>query len=179
MEKVVAQSSRASQFIARLRSFVRREAPRRTRVDINEAVRAASELLAVEAGQRHVQVRLDLAGTLEPIVGDPIQIEQVVLNLARNGIEAMDGNGFEGRVLTIRTEPADGGSVQVSIGDLGCGISSADLGQIFEPFFTTKSSGLGVGLSISRSIVEGHGGRIWATSTPGDGTAFWFRLPSA
>jgi signal transduction histidine kinase len=127
--------------------------------------------------RRHgVSLRFEPAMNLPPVMADRVQLQQVLLNLILNGIEAMSSS--EGsRVLRIRTHGYEAGEVLIAIDDSGVGVSPRDMDQIFTAFFTTKADGLGMGLSISRSIVEAHGGRLWAISDPGHGATFQFTLP--
>jgi two-component system sensor kinase FixL len=113
---------------------------------------------------------------LPPVAADGIQVQQVVLNLIRNSIDAMEGVETRQREVIVRSEPLDG-EIQVSVKDNGCGIAESLDSELFQPFFTTKKEGLGVGLSISRSIVENHGGRMWYVRNPSGGTTFAFTLP--
>ena len=134
-------------------------------------------LCKVELGRRHAQIVLELADDLPAVVGDAIQIEQVIMNLVRNGLEAMDEVPDDNRVLEIRTMPRDDNTIQVDVCDGGKGIDGADLEKVFEPFFTMKPEGMGMGLAISRSIIQAHGGRLWATNNDVRGCTFHFSLP--
>lgn len=136
--------------------------------------------LMVEADARlnKVRLKLDLHRPLAPIVADAIQIEQVILNLAKNSLEAMEHNSQDDRQLTVRTAPMDSSGVRIVLKDTGAGLPSGAAGKVFEPFFTTKSSDMGMGLSISRTIVEAHGGRLTVRPNPDRGVTFQFTLPA-
>jgi signal transduction histidine kinase len=179
LEEMSAQAMRAGEVLRRIREFLRGES-RREEVDLNDVVRRALRFAEPEA--RHAGVRIDLALAADPlhIEIDPIQIEQVVLNLAQNGFEAMRPNNGAVRVLAIETRRLAPDTVEVSVRDSGAGMAPGVSERIFEPFFTTKADGLGLGLSISRTIVEAHGGRLWVG--PNDdarGTAMRFTLRGA
>ena len=122
-------------------------------------------------------IRTQFADDLAPVSGDRVQLQQVVLNLVMNAIEAMSSVSGRPRELVIHTRNMDGGQVQVTVEDSGVGLDPNTMAKIFEPFYTTKSSGMGMGLSICRSIVQNHGGRLWATANDGPGTSFHFTLP--
>jgi len=177
MEEIATQAGRADQIVRRLRDFVRKRAPRRERVELNELVRGAARLIAGEVAERRITLRLELAAGMPPVEVDSIQIEQVILNLVRNGFEAMHNPHPEQSVLSIRTAIVDRDAVEVAVCDAGEGLSVEHADRLFDPFFTTKPQGLGMGLSISRSIVEAHGGRLWATRNPERGTTFRFTVP--
>jgi signal transduction histidine kinase len=174
---VAAQGLRAAEIIRTLKGFARKEQPSRTLADINALVRRVAGLILSEARQQQVDMRLLLSEPLAPVQVAPVQIEQVLLNLIRNGIEAMRGVDAGGRTLTVETRGARD-KVQVSVSDTGPGLSAASRNQVFTPFFTTKHSGMGLGLSISRSIIEAHGGHLEADAIPGQGARFHFDLPT-
>jgi C4-dicarboxylate-specific signal transduction histidine kinase len=177
MEQTAEQANRANEVIRRVRGFVQKEEPERQLIDINEVIRGLADLLRTDAREHEAELRLELAEPMPLVTADPIQVQQVILNLAHNGIEAMDDCGPVSRYLSIHTSGQSNGVVEVAVRDRGAGIPSDSLDHIFDPFFTTKPQGLGMGLSISRTIVEAHGGRLWATSDVSDGTAFHFTLP--
>jgi two-component system sensor kinase FixL len=178
LEKAVAQAARAGEIIRRLRQYVGKGENERRFEDLNNVVEEAIALALIGAKQHGVRVMLELAPDLPRIALDKIQIQQVVLNLVRNAVEAMLAT--EDPLLTIGTRQyakrGVGLLAEVKISDSGCGLDSAVFGQIFQPFVTTKADGMGVGLSICRSIVEAHGGRIWAEPNPLGGTSFTFTL---
>jgi two-component system sensor kinase FixL len=174
MEKVATQALRAAELIRLIRSYVRKEELDTEPCDLNELVRNAVGLLG--AGRRtHAKVKLVLDETLPKIDADAIQIEQVILNLVRNAIEASNETGDP--ILTIRTDVTATEEVRLSVTDNGRGLGAAGAEQIFDPFYTTKSAGVGLGLSISRTIVEAHGGKIWAEAHDAGGSTFRFVLP--
>lgn len=179
MEQTAEQANRANEIVRRVRGFIHKEEAERQPIDVNEVIRGLADLLRTDAREHGSKLRLELAEPMPLVMADPIQLQQVILNLAHNGIEAMDDRDPVSRCLSIHTSGQSNGVVEVAICDQGVGISSDRLNHIFDPFFTTKSKGLGMGLSISRTIVEAHGGRLWATSDVGDGTVFHFTLPLA
>jgi two-component system, LuxR family, sensor kinase FixL len=174
MDKAAEQSLRAGQIIRRLRDFVARGETERRIESLKKLLEEASALALVGAKDRGVRVTYALDPALDSVLADKVQIQQVVLNLARNAIEAMEQS--DRRDLTIGSERNPDGMAVVKIADTGTGIAPEVADQLFQPFITTKSQGLGVGLSISRTIVESHGGRIWVEPNPGGGTIFRFTL---
>jgi two-component system sensor kinase FixL len=179
MEEITKQAARAEQIIRRLRTFVRKREFRREPVDLNNLVRDVARFVRSEAHHHGISVRLDLAPALPRVHADGIQIEQVIVNLVRNGIDAMHAADLGHRVLSIHTSADRPEVVEVAVCDGGTGVDGAHAEKLFEPFFTTKPNGLGMGLSISRSIVTAHGGRLWAAPNPDRGTTFRFTLPVA
>lgn len=177
MERIAAQAERAGAIIRQLRQFVRKEEPQRTQVCINELVDEVVSLCRPEAKRSGVEVRLELAPGLPPVSAQPIQIEQVILNLARNAIEAMLDAECPSRRLTIATRADGPGALILSVEDSGPGIDPAIRERLFNPFVTTKQKGMGLGLSISKGIIEAHQGQLYADSEPGRGTLFRFYLP--
>ncbi len=177
IERITAQAVRADQIVRHLRDLVRRQEPRREPVALNDLVRGVADLVRDEATERRIMMRLDLEAEIPLVQVDRIQIEQVILNLVRNGFEAMRTPDPENCVLSIRTMMAGPDTFEVAVCDAGEGLTAATADQVFQPFFTTKSGGLGMGLSISRSIIEAHGGRLWATPNQGRGATFRFTIP--
>lgn len=177
MEEVSAQAARAGEIIRRLRDFVRKGEIKQSTVDINTLITVALNLVQPEARHQGINVQLELAQQLPPVSVDPIQIEQVIVNLARNAIEAMSGVDWPMRGLSIRSSLTENGMIEVALRDTGEGLAEELLKQLFYPFFTTKAAGLGMGLNISRSIIEAHQGRLWATQNPDCGMTFHFTLP--
>lgn len=172
---IAGQAERAAGIVKRMRGFVRKRAPEPLPLDINEAVREALELFHGVAGRRGLRVSLNLAETLPRVRADRVQIEQVVLNLVQNAAEAMAGR--DRRHLAIVTAETASG-VEVAVTDNGPGLATEARTRLFEPFFTTKAEGLGLGLSLSRSIVEAHGGRLWAEDAAKSGACFRFTIPA-
>jgi signal transduction histidine kinase len=144
-------------------------------VDVNELVREMLVLLRSEANRYSIGMRTDLATGLPKVTADRVQLQQVLMNLMLNGIEAMENTGGE---LTIKTELGQDGQLLVSVSDTGVGLPAEKTDQIFKAFFTTKPQGSGMGLAICRSIIESHGGRLWASANDGRGATFQFTLPA-
>lgn len=175
--RIVRDGKRAGDVIARIRALTRRAATPRERLDLNEIIREVLVLVGDKAGKGAVTIRTQFDHALAPVSGDRIQLQQVVLNLVMNAIEAMRGVLEDARDLLITTQNIDGDQVQVTVRDTGPGIDPDTIGKIFDPFYTTKPEGTGMGLSISRSIIESHGGLLWATAKDTPGSAFHFTLP--
>lgn len=179
-EHIRQQALRAANVIRRLREFVRKESPRRQSCSLNHVVRDAAYLIEAEATQQRVQLTIVLAPEDPTVVIDRVQIEQVVLNLLRNGLEAVQATRRKKRLLSITTAVAPATqTVSVHVSDSGSGLPPGAATQLFEAFFTTKSHGLGMGLAISRSIIEAHEGTISAAPNTSHGTTFTFTLPLA
>ena len=176
MDKAGDQALRAGQIIRRLRDFVARGESERRVEDVKKLVEEASALALVGAKDTGVRVRFDFTPGADFVLADKVQIQQVVLNLMRNAIEAMETS--EIRDLVIATAPAENDMLEIKVTDTGSGIAPEIGAQLFQPFVTTKRQGMGVGLSISRTIIEAHGGTIAARSNPGGGTIFTLTLPS-
>jgi PAS domain S-box-containing protein len=171
--RMARDARRAADMIDRVISIYWRGAPQRELVDLNEIVREMSLLLHDAAHRRSVSIRTDLDGALPKITADPTELQQVLMNLMLNGIEAMDTSGE----LTVTSKRTEDGQLVVSVSDSGIGLPLEQTERIFEPFFTTKPQGTGMGLSISRRIIESHGGRLWASANAGRGATFQFTLP--
>jgi signal transduction histidine kinase len=166
--------NRAAEIIDRIRSFYTKSPPQRELVDVNGIIQEMLTLLEGEADRYSVAMCTDLAAELPKIMADRVQLQQVFMNLMLNAIEAMRDEGGE---LTVKSELQDG-QLQFSVSDTGVGLPAEKMDQIFSAFFTTKPQGSGMGLAISRSIVESHGGRLWATANDGRGATFHFTLPT-
>ena len=175
-ERIIEAGTLASQIIDRLRSLYRKAPPKQEAVSINEVITEMSALLRNEARKNGVSIRTDLGNELPITVADRVQLQQVFMNLMLNGIEGMSETGG---VLTVRSESSIPREILISVIDTGSGLPPWKVDQLFEAFFTTKPEGSGMGLSISKSIVEGLGGRIWATANEGRGATFNFTLPAA
>jgi PAS domain S-box-containing protein len=167
--------NRAAETIDRIRSFYKKSSPQRELVDVNGIIHEMLTLLKCEADEYSVAMRTELAADLPEIMADRVQLQQVLMNLMVNGIEAMKDSGGE---LTVKSH-LQGGQLQFSVSDTGVGLPTEKMDQIFSAFFTTKPQGSGMGLAISRSIVESHGGRLWAAANDGRGATFHFTLPTA
>ncbi len=174
--KLASQAQRAGRVIRRIYDFVRRSEPQRAPCDINAIVEDAVGLIEGDARKRGARLALDLAGTLPAVRADRVMLEQVLLNLMRNGIDAMQATPSADRQLVVRTAVADAG-IAVSVADRGSGIAQEAAARLFEPFFSTKPEGMGMGLNICRSIVESHKGRMWVEANPEGGSIFRFILP--
>ncbi len=165
--------NRAAEIIDRIRSFYKKSPPQRELVDVNGIIQEMLTLLKGEATRFSIVMRTNLSAELPKIKADRVQLQQVFMNLVLNGIEAMENSGGE---LTVRSQRQDG-QLQFSVSDTGAGLPTEKIDQIFSAFFTTKPQGSGMGLAISRSIVESHGGRLWASANSGGGATFHFTLP--
>lgn len=176
MGQIANQAQRASEIIRRLRALVGKQPPIRADTDLNHLIREVCTFVEFEANRANVTIHLDLAPVPVPISVDLVQIEQVLLNLIRNALDALSGTPSDDRRLTIRTRAAHD-DAECVIEDNGPGIDPAQMGQLFEPFFTTKETGMGMGLAISQTIIADHQGRIWVESSPCEATRFHIALP--
>ncbi len=177
-ERATQGATRASEVISRIRSLINKAAPEAAPVQLNQVIEETVALVDGQALRNHVEVVTELMPDLPVVLGDRVQLQQVILNLTMNGIEAMTGIAGRPRRLVIRSRIQDPGHVLVSVEDNGIGVNAELMTRLFEPFFTTRAQGIGMGLPISRSIVEAHSGRLWAESIPGQGSVFQFTLPS-
>ncbi|WP_437681859.1 sensor histidine kinase [Sorangium sp. So ce131] len=177
LEDIVADDRRAGKVVQRMRAALPKGAVHMTAQDVNELAREVIRLVSDAARRAGATVRTELAPGLPRVGGDGIRLQQVILHLLGNALEAVSRCPPDARLVVVRTRAADGGRVELSVADSGEGIPPEDLERIFEPFYTTKPKGLGVGLSISRSIVEAHGGRLWAECSPGEGATLRCALP--
>lgn len=176
-EKLVLQASRAADIVRRLRRFVSRRAPRRVKLDVNQLVREVEQLMLFHANRFSIRMQVDLAEGLPPVLGDSLLVEQVLVNLVRNACEAMSESKPAEAIVQLRTSQSNAEFVEITVADSGPGFGDAPLEQLFEAFFTTKSSGMGLGLVISRSIVQAHGGSLTASQNPQGGAIFHVTLP--
>jgi PAS domain S-box-containing protein len=179
LDNIVADGKRARDVIGRIRALTKRQAPRKEMLDINQKIAEVLALTEHERLSHDIVVRTDLDRTLPRVTGDRVQVQQVLLNLIMNAIEAMSAVAGRARELTIVSRKDSSNGVQVEVRDSGIGLDPQRAGQLFEAFYTTKSEGLGMGLSISRSIIEAHGGRLWAGVNEPHGAVFAFSLPAA
>lgn len=175
--KVSEQAMRAGNIIRRLRAFIEKRGPNRTEEDLTRTIDEAIRLGQINAAQRGIKLRVVFEQNLPKVLVDRVQIQQVLINLMKNAIEAMDKS--ERRELTIAVGRSDQRQVEVSVSDSGPGISEEMADKLFQPFVTTKSGGMGMGLSICRGIIEAHGGRLWLEANPGGGALFRFSVPVA
>jgi PAS domain S-box-containing protein len=176
--RILENGNRAGEVIARIRALIKKAPPRKDGVAINDAILEVVALTHGEAMKNGVSVRTQLAEGLPPIEGDQVQLQQVILNLIVNAIEAMSGANGAPREMLLSTEKTEPNAVQVAVRDSGPGLAPVALERLFDAFYTTKSSGLGLGLSICRSIIEAHGGRLWATANSPRGAIFQFTVPA-
>jgi signal transduction histidine kinase len=175
--RTVENGNRAAEIIGRIRSLVKKEPPRKIALEVNEALVEVIALTCGEVMKNNVSVQTQLAEGLPLIQGDRVQLQQVILNLIINAVQAMSGVGEGSRELLIGTGKDASGRVLVSVQDSGPGLNPESFERLFDSFYTTKPGGMGMGLSICRSIVEAHGGRIWATPNAGPGITVQFALP--
>jgi PAS domain S-box-containing protein len=177
--RTIRDGNRASEVIARLRALYGKKEPTIESVDLNEATREVIALSLSELQRNRVILRPELADDLPPVTGDRVQLQQVILNLIRNASDAMSSVDDRPRQLLIRTEQDEGDRVSLTVQDAGTGFDPQAVDRLFEGFYTTKNDGMGIGLSVSRSIIESHHGRLWATLNKGPGAAFSFSIPRA
>jgi C4-dicarboxylate-specific signal transduction histidine kinase len=177
--RVVSDAQRAADVIRGLRALASKSTPQLTALDVDAAIREVLALTHGELQRRGITLRTDLSAAERPVLGDRVQLQQVLLNLILNGMDAMSAVTEREKELTVSSALANGRSVIVSVEDTGAGLDPVVAQRIFEPFFTTKADGLGMGLSICRSIVQAHGGRLWATARETHGATLRFILPAA
>jgi C4-dicarboxylate-specific signal transduction histidine kinase len=177
LDSISAQALRGAAIVKRLRGFVQREEPHLEGVDINDLVTESAGFIEAEVRERRINVSFDLDPAIPAVLADSVQVEQVVLNLLRNGLDAIESQPRGGGELIVRTARKGIDVVEVRVIDSGPGLGDADFEKVFDAFYTTKGGGLGMGLSISRSIIEAHGGRLWAESNSEAGMTFTFSLP--
>jgi signal transduction histidine kinase len=175
--RALRDSQRASNVITRLRALFGKKSVTGESVDLNEATREVIALSRSELQRSRVILRADLDNDLPPVTGDRVQLQQVVLNLLLNAAQAMSGVDDRPRQLVIRTEREGEDRVRLSVQDVGVGFDAKDVDRLFEAFYTTKSGGMGVGLSVGRSIIESHRGCLWAAPNDSPGATFSFSIP--
>jgi two-component system sensor kinase FixL len=178
LEQISAQALRAGEVIRRLRTFVKNREVRRELVEANRLLEDVQTLAQTDARHNGVRFILVPAASLPPVQADAVQIQQVILNLVRNSIDAMQETPEPQREIVLRTQLDAEGDVEFMVADRGPGMDESIAEELFNPFFTTKPGGTGLGLSISRSIVRAHGGRLWCSANPGGGARFFFTLPA-
>jgi signal transduction histidine kinase len=176
--RTIRDGNRASDVITRLRALFQKQATTSESVDLNEATQEVIALLMNELRRSRVILQTRLADVLPPVTGDRVQLQQVIMNLLRNAIDAMKGVDERRRHVMIRTERDGNDRIRLLVEDSGSGLEPGAEDRIFDPFYTTKKSGMGVGLSVCRSIIESHHGRLWAERNAGPGTTFAFSIPS-
>jgi C4-dicarboxylate-specific signal transduction histidine kinase len=176
LDGIVADAARAGAVLARIRAFIKNAPVAKCEVDINDVIQEVLALAGHELQKNQVSVDCHLTETLPPVRADRVQLQQVLLNLFMNGVEAM--SGAQPRTLSVNSRTDESGNVLVAVGDSGTGFGS-EVDRLFTPFFTTKGNGMGMGLPISRSLIENHGGRLWAAANSPHGAVFSFTLPPA
>src|ERR1700747_3762519 len=172
--RILRDGNRANDVVTRMRALFKKAYTAKERFDINDAIEEVAILTQREARRNQVALRIEPAADLPTVTGDRVQLQQVVMNLLLNGIEAMSTIEDRERDLVIRTQRGEGDEVRVAVQDSGIGFAPRSAERMFDAFHTTKPGGLGMGLSISRSIVESHGGRLWAVPNDGPGATFQF-----
>jgi C4-dicarboxylate-specific signal transduction histidine kinase len=178
VDSIAQEGTRASEVVRHIRAMFTKSTPERTRVQVNELIREVGALVQAEASRNQVAIQMELAADLPAAMGDRVQLQQVIVNLVLNGIEAMSDVSDRPRRLVIRSEMEGPDAVLVAVRDSGIGIDPKHDRRIFDAFFTTKPQGMGMGLSISYSIIEAHGGRLWASANSDHGATFQFTLPA-
>jgi C4-dicarboxylate-specific signal transduction histidine kinase len=176
LSQIVAAGHRASDVVTSVRAMFRKDPQEKGPVDVNKLIRSVLGLIYIDLRKHSIESRMNLGEDLPPIIGNEVQLQQVILNLVMNAIEAM--SSAEPRLLSVKSEVTEHDTVHVSIEDSGSGIDPSIIDRIFNPLFTTKARGMGMGLSICRSIIESHGGRIWASAGVYRGSIFQFELPT-
>jgi PAS domain S-box-containing protein len=177
--RIIKEGNRAGEIIKRIRALAKKTPPQKTMLGVNEAIEEVIDLVDAELARHQVLLLRELMSDLPAVFGDRVQLQQVILNLIANGIEAMEAVTGRPRELSIGSKTTDDNRVLISVSDCGTGIGPESVDHLFEAFFTTKQEGMGLGLSISRTIVEGHGGRLSAIANKPYGATFQFTLPVA
>jgi signal transduction histidine kinase len=176
-ESIIQDGTRAGVVVARIRALFKKEEPVKNRVDINEVIQELVGFLRHEATSRRISLRTDLTSSLPAVMADRVQLQQVLLNLVMNAMDALSEESISTKEVEIRSRKQGVSEILIAVEDCGTGINLETADKIFEPFFTTKPHGIGMGLSISRSIVESHQGRLWTSPNPTGGAVFQFTLP--
>jgi PAS domain S-box-containing protein len=177
-ERVVRNGHRAGSIIKSIRALARKSEPEMAQFDINDAIGEILVLLRSELRRQNVSLETELSDGIEPVTGDRVQLQQVVLNLVMNGIEAMSAVMHRPRILRVISQLQQSGDVVIAVMDVGTGLDPANMDRIFDAFFTTKPEGMGMGLAICRSIIETHGGLLWASPRLPHGSVFQFTVPA-
>jgi len=177
IHRIVRDATRASDVIARIRALVKKDKSVARRLDVNDLLREIVELTQSEVARRGASLQANLGANLPAVTGDRVQLQQVLLNLIINAVDAMSALTDRPRVVRIGAHEAESKSILIAVEDSGVGLNPEQAARLFDAFYTTKAAGLGMGLSISRSIVEAHGGKLWATPNEGPGATFQFTLP--
>jgi C4-dicarboxylate-specific signal transduction histidine kinase len=175
--RTIRDGNRASDVITRLRALFSKKDTTIESLDLNEATREVLALSLSELKRNGATLRSELADDLPRVVGDRVQLQQVIMNLIRNGSDAMKSIDDHPREMIVKTERDEGDHVRLSVQDAGVGLGTQGRDKLFEPFYTTKNGGMGIGLSVSRSIIENHHGRLWAAPNDGPGATFSFSIP--
>jgi signal transduction histidine kinase len=179
LDEIARDDRHATDIIDRIRNLVRKTEFEVRSMDLNEGIKQILILLAGEASAREVSIKAELEPGLQKVSADSVQLQQVIVNLALNGMEAMHDLPAEKRILTIHSKRANDREAEVSVADSGAGIAEESIRSIFDPFVTTKPGGMGMGLAISRTIIEAHRGQVRAENSPAGGAVFYFTLPFA
>jgi signal transduction histidine kinase len=175
---MIGEGRRASEIVRRIRTLTMKATPRKMQLELNDVINDVVALVQREVLNHRVSLRLELGSGLPPLLGDRVQLQQVLINLVINGIQAMADIGDDPRELLIESHRDSDGQVVVAVQDSGPGVDPESANRLFDAFFTTKAEGMGMGLSICRSIIEAHGGQVWASNNAGHGAIFQFSLPS-
>jgi len=175
---MVDAGTRAGEVMGRIRNLVRRTPPRKDLLNVNVTILEAFTLVDTEIHRNNISLHTELANDLPLVWGDRVQLQQVILNLFTNAIEAMSGVDHTQRNLIVSSAKDGSNGVLVTVRDSGTGLDEAALSHLFEAFYTTKAQGMGIGLAVSRTIIQAHGGRLWATPNQPQGAVFQFTLPS-
>ena len=177
VNNAIEDTQRTAEIVRRIRFMFKKHVEHKTTIDIGALVNEVVKLAAGEAAIRKISVQIEVSSSVQRVIGDRIELQQCVLNLIMNAFDAIAEARSERRSVTIKVAPEKTGWVGLSVSDSGAGVDPAVANRLFEPFVTTKSEGMGLGLLVTRSIVESHGGRIWATPNPDRGATFTFTLP--